>query len=484
MQNLEDEKGGVEYFEEGLKKGKKFHAWARLGIGACYIMSEDYIRADIEFEQACKLDPKNSIAWYESGRAKYDLRSITSARDCFLKATDLDQKFGKAWLYLGDTWDKLKEFQKAIDAFKRVPELDSKNVDALRRLGNAYYHLTDYTQAIQCYEQVLQYEPKNDYAWNMIGAARFFLEDFAGAEQAYRKALEFNKQNATALYNLAEVCLKQGRVPEATKIYEESLLKDARQNTAWCDLAKIYEQAGRSGEAAYCWQWVFRLEEDPKQKAALEPRGWPEGIVAVKPQFLRGAEPDHWDDLLELAGAMQGNHKWYDLETKALAEFTKEDKYKRFSESPVLIEQGLLDFKPNTPIWEEALATHDPNPPRSVMACVLWDYVENLRISRAISTLGNRIGKWKCNVTHKALWEIAEQYLPVLEWIVTGSTKEEWERALANVGNSSGDAEAFRNKVVLARRSLLQLADAYWDFDADEILRPILDWFEKAAPVK
>ena len=95
-----------------------------------------------DFDEAIRLDPNDALAYYNRGRAKYNLNDKTAA---------------------------IKDYDEAI-------RLDPKNAIAYRFRGIAKSGLEDETAAIKDYDEAIRLDPKDELAYLLLENLRSKLK--------------------------------------------------------------------------------------------------------------------------------------------------------------------------------------------------------------------------------------------------------------------------------------------------------------------
>ena len=86
------------------------------------------------FNEAVKLDPKQSKAWVNRGVVLKDLGRGEDAEESFRKALEMNPNDALANINLGDELLTQKKYQDAVDSYRKAIRLDPK-------LANAYYSM-------------------------------------------------------------------------------------------------------------------------------------------------------------------------------------------------------------------------------------------------------------------------------------------------------------------------------------------------------
>ena len=131
------------------------YSWNTHGyINLIYKRESDAIRC---FDQAVKIDPKLTTAWYHKGYA-LSISSLNEDNDairCFDQAIKIDPNSPFPWLYKGYTMLKSKALDNALESFNRALEVDPSFTEAWISKGTCLISLGKYQQAVDCFTRAV-----------------------------------------------------------------------------------------------------------------------------------------------------------------------------------------------------------------------------------------------------------------------------------------------------------------------------------------
>ena len=120
-------------------------AESHVSSGIAYCMSQDYKKADIEFEKAIELDPKNYEAWYFYGRTKVHEGDLERALKLFERASKVRPEDFQSVLLQAQLYTSLNQKDKALEVtregIKRVRSVLELNPDDNRALNMGAFAL-------------------------------------------------------------------------------------------------------------------------------------------------------------------------------------------------------------------------------------------------------------------------------------------------------------------------------------------------------
>jgi serine/threonine protein kinase/Tfp pilus assembly protein PilF len=220
----------------------------------------DLTAAKAAFEQAVKLDPDFTLAyyrlamtniWWVRDQAVVDkaIEKLTanlgklSARDhdmveAFLpflqddfdKSLEmylrLDEKYPdeKEILFrLGDVEQRLRKYAEALPYFERVLRIDRDFLIAYASLLRCYDQSGNLEQALDFGRRFLQGHEKDPRAQTLLGDIHQIRREYAAALEHYKTAVELDPTFKDALANMAGVYVLREEYDDAVKLYEQVL---------------------------------------------------------------------------------------------------------------------------------------------------------------------------------------------------------------------------------------------------------------------
>ena len=107
-------------------------------LGDIYTLRERYDQAVVAYEQALKMDNKNTEIVISLAVAHLQNGSYKSAKDLLVSVTQVQPHNNTAYRHLGHCYLQLDQPDKAIESYIRAIEIDDKDWQAHLRLGDAY----------------------------------------------------------------------------------------------------------------------------------------------------------------------------------------------------------------------------------------------------------------------------------------------------------------------------------------------------------
>lgn len=273
------------------------------------------LRAEREWREAVRLDPRSAAAWSllseyylsanRQGEARDALQHVLRLRPgdagvearlagCCLATGDevaalryaQDALKGapddvEALTVAATTLDGLDDERRRLDCLRRLAALRPEDAPTLTRLAVALSRNQLYAENEALLARVLRLRP-SAVAYALRGEAEFNLDPspagLARAEADFRQALRLDPADAFALLSLGRVAARRGRPAEAIPLLQAAARLRPDQPDPYFELAGVYERLGQAGPADAARtrfaalraraDRIFRLEK----QAAVDPQ--------------------------------------------------------------------------------------------------------------------------------------------------------------------------------------------------------------------
>ena len=148
----------------------------------------------------------SSSHYFKNGNAKYSLKDYKGAIKDYQEAIKLDPEYTDAWYGKAICESILERYDKALADYNKAAELDPSNKDVI--FNRAYYvkqKTGDYKGAIEDYNFYIEKFKKSDdaFVYSNMGYCKYKLNDFEAALSDINKSLELNPDNPMAYKNRA-----------------------------------------------------------------------------------------------------------------------------------------------------------------------------------------------------------------------------------------------------------------------------------------
>ncbi len=196
-------------------------------------------RALADFDQAIRLDPKNSDAYTVRGMAWKAKGDFDRAIADFDQAIRLDPKNTDAYTVRGVTWETKGDLDRAIADYDQAIRIDPKDAGAYTVRGVAWAAKGDLDRAIADYDQAIRLDPKNTDVYDNRGIAWAAEGDLDRAIADYDQAIRLDPKNASWYLHRGLSNLYAGALPTALADLEQASALNPKQPYAalWLDIA-------------------------------------------------------------------------------------------------------------------------------------------------------------------------------------------------------------------------------------------------------
>jgi tetratricopeptide (TPR) repeat protein len=207
--------------------------------GRASMRARDYSGAAEAFEQAARLRPDETDAWFRLGLARSSNQEPDAAIEAYTKAAELDPTHAKARNNIGNVHFRRGEYEAALAGYEKALAIDPDYLLALYHQGWVLRHFNRNEEAEAAFTHCLRLEPtSNREAMTRLdclfffGTLRFRAEQHAETAQTMEQVLAINPGHTEAHYYLAMSYRRLGRVDEAREHLEihRRMLRAARRD--------------------------------------------------------------------------------------------------------------------------------------------------------------------------------------------------------------------------------------------------------------
>lgn len=227
-----DQADSAKIFYRMMGGAQNKSAWGMLGYGRLTLLNGDLKAAETLFEQAAiKSNMKNSEILYQIGDAlfKPTAADLQKAIGYFEDAYKLDNKNTLNMLELGDAYLDNNEGGKAMSKYESAADVDPKLTMAFIKIGRLNYRAHTYDDAISAYKKAINLEPDYALAHWELGQSYYLSKKYDLAKPEFKKYIELNKDDADAKTKFLTF-LFQIKEYEQCASEAQSMLKDDPTN--------------------------------------------------------------------------------------------------------------------------------------------------------------------------------------------------------------------------------------------------------------
>lgn len=234
--------------------------------------------------------------WRIKGERLIQLEKYAEANLCFDQALRLNPRDPYLLNLKGFCLDKLGHYEIALSCFHQAMSLLPRNPEILTNTGICLCHLERYAEALNCFEKALKHGGGSPALWNNKGFCLAKLGRHMEAYAAYKIALEQGQyETVELLCNMAATLVNLGFYREAMDYFDRALRLSPEDPLLLNNVAVCLEQQGRYDIALRCYEKA--LANDPGNIAYLCNKGiclskmkrWDEALECLEEVVKRDA---------------------------------------------------------------------------------------------------------------------------------------------------------------------------------------------------
>ncbi len=127
--------------------------------GIDYASQQQYTHAIASYDNATRINPEYTKAWYNRGNALLYLGLLDDAVVSYDKALGTNMNYTDAWVNRGVALTRLDRFDEALASYDNATRINPEDPDAWYNRGNALLYLDRYEEAIASYDKALMINP-------------------------------------------------------------------------------------------------------------------------------------------------------------------------------------------------------------------------------------------------------------------------------------------------------------------------------------
>ena len=194
----------IKDYERGVPPGSNFFEY--LSRGQLYYQLGHYQQAFEDLNQAIRIDPKHSNAYYYRGLAYNKLGKPKQAIEDLNQAIRIDPYNAEAYVKRGKLYLHFDQRQQAIEDFNQATRIDPYNAGAYVIRGLTYYQLDQHQRANEDFNQAIRIDPKRAGAYNGLAYTYIKWQQFEKACLNFQKACELGDCAGLSLLSEKGLC--------------------------------------------------------------------------------------------------------------------------------------------------------------------------------------------------------------------------------------------------------------------------------------
>ena len=240
--------------------------------GKAALENKDYARAQLEFNSAIQVMPKDAEPYYQLALVYLARPDLQNAVRYLTKATQLNPAHADAQLRLAalmTTSRDQKYLMEAEDRVKGVLAATPNNPQALDTLAAAELRLGQVDDAVKHLEEAFAKAPQNVGAALSLARMKAAQKDLPGAEEVLKKLETDAPKSAPAALLLAHFYLTSGRKDEGAAQVKRALELDPKNPDGLMLQAALQIDAGHPDQAEQTYRDLSASSKDHKATYAV-----------------------------------------------------------------------------------------------------------------------------------------------------------------------------------------------------------------------
>jgi tetratricopeptide (TPR) repeat protein len=179
-----------------------------------------------EWQQACRLSPRNPFAFCQAGRLLAQLELWPEAQSALSEAIALHPRYSEAWLELGKSYFAERQYEPALKNYDTARQLQPGNPEVYFEMGRTCSLLKRPTESLGCFRRALQLKPDYWEAHYGLGGELALQGEVAGAKSEFETVIRLQPDYAPAHLNLGVALMKENQPDDAYRQFQETLRLD------------------------------------------------------------------------------------------------------------------------------------------------------------------------------------------------------------------------------------------------------------------
>jgi tetratricopeptide (TPR) repeat protein len=167
--------------------------------GTAYSSKGDHDRAIQDFNEAIRLNPKDTTVYVIRGDAYNGKGNYDLAIQDFDEAIRMKPNYVRAYYDRGKAYNSEGDYDRAIRDFSEAIHLNPNHTSGYYSRGSAYYNKGDYDRAIQDYNEAIRLNPNFALFYEKLGDAYLVQSDLTAAIANFEHAISAEPSSRTAV---------------------------------------------------------------------------------------------------------------------------------------------------------------------------------------------------------------------------------------------------------------------------------------------
>lgn len=219
---------------------------ALFDAGVLDFSQKRYDEAVRKFKRVIKIAPGNFLAFYNAGKAYYNLEPPAAYSDsvstCLAACIGINPDYLPAVEMLATQYMNKKNYDEALRLFLSAAKKNPAKGDYPYLAGMCYEKEGEYRKAISLFNKAIEINPDEAHYWDHLGFSYYALNGLDSSITAYKKAIKLEEISASYNVNLAYAYAKADSIPQAIESFQTAITKldPATIGGIYCQIGNLY----------------------------------------------------------------------------------------------------------------------------------------------------------------------------------------------------------------------------------------------------
>jgi tetratricopeptide (TPR) repeat protein len=231
-----------------------------IALGDAYLANNDGSNTAKSYDEAIRLDEKNTKARIRLGKVYVRAKAYNEALDLYKKALDLDPTYSPGYRELGELYLLAKQYDKAKENYKKYIELSDKNNVTLFRYAKFLFLSESYADALKVLTEVEPHYSSNPLIYRLFGYSYYETKDYPKAIsnlETFFKNADTSRYLASDYEYYGKSLIDSGKDSIGILNLNKAIAKDSSKIELRTKIATVYYKNKKYLESAKEYELLF-----------------------------------------------------------------------------------------------------------------------------------------------------------------------------------------------------------------------------------
>jgi len=262
------------------------------------LTQKNYAEAAFYYQQALRLNPSFSPAYFGLGLLFMDIGQHENALRVYSQLIKIDNKLYEAFANRAAIFIIMKMYQEAIVDLNEALKLNNLDPEIYVNKGVVLNYLSRFDEAVDCFETAKKLGDKSHHIFNNLGISLYKLKRMAEALENYSEGLSIYPKSAVMHYNLGAVFHEMAGYQEALKHYDKAVGLDPNYADAYWNKSLIQLLMGHYEEGWKNFEYRKKKEDLANQYPVFNKPIWL-GIESIRDKRILITSEQGFGDVIQ-----------------------------------------------------------------------------------------------------------------------------------------------------------------------------------------